>query len=84
MRSWKLFETALESEEIEVRLPCDNIEATKATQVRTKLHKDVIDAYCEDIKNGAKFPPIDVFCEKGAERCLKKLQKSTAVKRAEE
>ena len=46
------------------------IEATAATQVRTKLHKDLIDAYCEDIKNGAIMPPIVVFCEKGAERWI--------------
>ncbi len=51
-------------------LRCEQVEATAATQIRTMLHKDVIDAYAEDIKNGAKFPPIDVFCEEGAERWI--------------
>ena len=51
-----------------MRLDCDNIEATKATQARVKLSKDMIDQYTEDIKNGAVFPPVDVFCWKSAER----------------
>ena len=51
-------------------LRCEQIEATAATQVRTKLYKDVIDAYREDLQHGAKFPAIDVFCEKGAERWI--------------
>ncbi len=49
-------------------LPCDKIEATAATQIRVKLHKDVIDAYCEDIKTGADMPAVDVFCEDNSER----------------
>lgn len=47
---------------------CDLIEATAATQIRKKLHKDVIDAYREDLENGANFPPITVFREKGSSR----------------
>lgn len=53
-----------------VTLRCELVEATAATQVRTKLYKDVIDAYREDLEHGAVFPPIDVFCEKGAERWI--------------
>ena len=53
-----------------MRLACDNIEATKATQVRTKLNKDVIDAYSEDMKAGDIFPAIDVFAEDGSERYI--------------
>ncbi len=51
-----------------IKLACDNIEATAATQVRTELHKDVIQEYQEDYLNGAIFPPLVVFAEKGAER----------------
>jgi len=51
-------------------LRCEQVEATSSTQVRTKLHKDIIDAYCEDIKNGQIFPAIDVWCEEGAERWI--------------
>lgn len=51
-----------------MEMSCDNIEATKATQARVKLDKDMIDQYTQDIKNGAIFPPIDVFCWKSAER----------------
>ncbi len=48
------------------------IEATTATQVRTKLHKDVISMYQEDIENGQgpAFPAIDVFAEKGSSRYI--------------
>ena len=53
-----------------MKLRCDQIEATAATQVRTKLHKDVIDQYREDIEAGHRFPAIDVFCEAGAERWI--------------
>lgn len=49
---------------------CDLVEATSATQIRKKLLPEVIDAYCEDIKNGDKFPPIDVFREKGSARYI--------------
>lgn len=51
-------------------LSCNNIEATAATQVRVKLDKDVIDAYREDLENGAVFPPVIVFAEKGSERYI--------------
>ena len=46
------------------------IEATRATQVRTKLYKDVIDAYRKDLECGAIFPPVDVFAEKGSQRFI--------------
>ena len=49
-------------------LRCDQIEATAATQIRKKLHTDVIDAYREDLENGAIFPAIIVFREKGSSR----------------
>ena len=57
---------------IVITLACDNIEATAATQVRTELHKDVIEQYQEDMENGAlpAFPPLVVFCEQGAERYI--------------
>ena len=38
--------------------------------MRVKLDAGTIDAYCEDLKNGAIFPPIDVFREKGSGRCI--------------
>ena len=51
-------------------LRCDLVEATQATQVRTVLDKGVIDDYCEALKNGAIFPPIDVFKEQGSGRYI--------------
>jgi hypothetical protein len=49
-------------------MPIDQIEATTATQVRVKLHNDVIDMYEQDIRNGAMMPPVVVFAEKGSAR----------------
>lgn len=49
-------------------MPIEMIEATTATQVRTKLHKDVIALYQEDIEAGAVMPPVDVFAEQGSAR----------------
>ena len=49
---------------------CEAIEATTATQVRTKLHKDVIEMYQQDIEDGAKMPPVVVFSEKGSSRYI--------------
>ena len=46
----------------------ENIEATQATQVRTKLNKDIIDQYQEDLEDGAVFPPVIVFAEEGSAR----------------
>lgn len=46
----------------------ENIEATQATQVRTKLNKDVIDQYQQDLEDGAIFPPVVVFAEEGSSR----------------
>jgi hypothetical protein len=54
----------------EITLACDNIEATAATQVRTMLHKDIITSYQEDLENGAIFPALVVFAEKGSERYI--------------
>lgn len=51
-------------------LDCDKIEATAATQIRVKLDKDVIRAYTDDIKAGAEFPAVDVFCEENSERYI--------------
>lgn len=51
-----------------VMMRCEMIEATTATQVRTVLHKDVIEMYKQDIENGAVMPAIDVFAEKGSAR----------------
>jgi transposase-like protein len=49
-------------------MPIEQIEATTATQVRVKLHNDVIDLYEQDIRNGAAMPPVTVFAEKGSAR----------------
>lgn len=48
----------------------ENIEATAATQIRTKLHQDVINDYQQDMEDGAIFPPIDVFREAGSSRVI--------------
>ena len=53
-----------------MKMSCDNIEATKATQVRTKLSKEVIDAYREDLEAGAIFPPIICFAEESSQRII--------------
>lgn len=55
-----------------ITLECDQIEATKATQVRIKIHKDIVDAYREDLEHGEgeNMPPIVVFAEKGSERYI--------------
>jgi len=50
-----------------MRLACDNIIATEATQVRVKLNKELIDQYHEDLDAGAIFPPIAVFRENDSE-----------------
>lgn len=46
----------------------DNIEATAATQIRTKIHTDVVNLYTKNMEDGAIFPPLDVFAENGSER----------------
>jgi uncharacterized ParB-like nuclease family protein len=53
-----------------VFLSPDNIEATSATQIRTKIHSDVVNIYTKDMEDGAIFPPLDVFAEKGSERYI--------------
>jgi len=51
-----------------MKIRIDELECTEATQVRVKLHKDVIDHYREDLEAGAVFPEIVAFCEDGSER----------------
>jgi hypothetical protein len=51
-----------------ILLAPDNIEATAATQVRTKIHEDVVKIYTAAIEAGADMPPLDVFSEAGSER----------------
>lgn len=53
-----------------MKMPCEQIEATAATQVRVKLSKETIDQYCEEIKTGAKMPDIVVFAEANSERFI--------------
>ena len=48
-----------------MKMFCDNIEATEATQVRAKLSNETIDQYREEIETGAEMPPIVVFAEDG-------------------
>lgn len=49
-------------------LALDNIEATAATQTRTKIHEDTVKQYAADMENGDIFPPMVVFAENGSER----------------
>lgn len=51
-------------------LSIENIEATAATQIRTKLHQDIIEEYKEDMLAGQQFPAVDVFREKGSARVI--------------
>lgn len=53
-----------------IELATDNILASAATQVRKKLDKDTIDQYTENMKNGAQFPALVVFAEKGSDRYI--------------
>lgn len=53
-----------------MKMFCDNIEATEATQVRAKLSKETIDQYCEEIQTGAEMPPVVVFAEDGSQRYI--------------
>ena len=48
----------------------DEIEATQATQVRKKIHKDTVEAYMQDILDGQKMPAVTVFSEKGSARFI--------------
>lgn len=54
----------------EMMLATDNILASAATQVRKKLDHTVIESYAEQMKNGAQFPALVVFAEKGSERYI--------------
>jgi len=51
-----------------MKMRCDEIEATAATQVRVRLDKETIDLYCEEIQAGAIFPAVVVFAEPRSER----------------
>jgi len=53
-----------------MKMFCDNIEATEATQVRAKLSNDTIDQYREEIETGAEMPPVVVFAEDGSQRYI--------------
>ena len=46
----------------------DAIEATQATQVRKKIHKDIVDLYQQDIEDGQPMPAVIVFAEDGSDR----------------
>lgn len=48
----------------------DEIEATQATQVRKKIHKDIVELYQQDIEDGQKMPPVVVFSEAGSARYI--------------
>lgn len=58
------------SDPITQMMRCEDIQATDATQVRTRLYKEVIDNYREEIENGAKMPAITAFCEENSERII--------------
>lgn len=53
-----------------MKMFCDNIEATEATQVRAKLSEETIDQYREEIETGAEMPPVVVFAEDGSQRYI--------------
>lgn len=53
-----------------MKMFCDNIEATDATQVRAKLSEETIDQYREEIETGADMPAIVVFAEDGSQRYI--------------
>jgi len=43
------------------KLPISNIRKLPEMQPRATMNQHVIDDYAEDIRSGAKFPPLDVF-----------------------
>lgn len=51
-----------------IDIKIEEILATAATQMRKKLDRTTIKEYVEAAKNGAVFPPVVVFCEKGGDR----------------
>lgn len=51
-----------------MQLATSQIEATSLTRVRHRLNQDTIQEYAQDIKDGAKFPPLICFAEQGSER----------------
>lgn len=58
------------AEVLKMDMATDNILASAATQVRKKLDHTVIDSYIEALANGAIFPRLVVFAEKGGERYI--------------
>jgi hypothetical protein len=52
------------------RIAIELIEASAATQIRVRLDQDVIEEYAQAIRDGAAFPAITVFAEKGSERYI--------------
>ena len=53
-----------------MKLAIDNIECTDATQSRVMIDKATIEEYEEAMRNGAVFPGIVVFAEKGSDRYI--------------
>lgn len=45
-----------------------DIDTTAGTQPRAGISQNLVAEYTTDMKNGAKFPPVVVFAEKGSER----------------
>lgn len=53
-----------------IYLAPDNIEATAATQIRTRIHEDIVKLYTEEMKAGSPFPALEVFAEPGSKRYI--------------
>ena len=51
-----------------IKIKIEEILATASTQMRKKLDTATIKEYCEAAQNGAVFPPVVVFTEKGGDR----------------
>jgi hypothetical protein len=47
-------------------LRIDNIRADGGTQTRAELRADAIEEYADAMRNGAEFPPVDVFLDKNS------------------
>lgn len=52
------------------RIAIELIEASAATQIRVRLDQEKIEEYAQAIRDGAPFPAITVFAEKGSERYI--------------
>ncbi len=51
-----------------MRLAVDQILISDKTRVRAKIDQKVVDDFARDMKNGAVFPAVTVFCEKNSQR----------------